>query len=85
MTLQRDNVAMIRIMRKDRLVGGVTLAGWRVVSRLCKLMFLRQHYDIIKQDFFNPMKDQNIQRKKYGSVLHHCNNLEVYCASTGPI
>jgi hypothetical protein len=31
-TLQRDNVAMIRIMRKDRLVGGVTLAGWRVFS-----------------------------------------------------
>ncbi len=87
-TLQKDNITMIRIMKKDRLMGNfhlveVTLTRWKMPSKLCKLMFLQQHYDVSEQDIFSLVRDQNIQRKKCGCVLHHCNNLEVYWASTG--
>jgi hypothetical protein len=40
----------------------VTLISWRVPSRLFKLLFLQRQCDVSKQDFFNPMKDQNIQK-----------------------
>ncbi len=52
---------MIRIMRKDRLIGNTR---WKIPFKLCKLMFLQQHYDVSEQNIFSLMRDQNIQRKK---------------------
>jgi hypothetical protein len=45
MALQRDNGAMIRTMRRDKLMGNVhlmevTLTSWRVLFGLCKSLFL---------------------------------------------
>jgi hypothetical protein len=89
-TLQKDNVAMIRIMKKDRLMNNfhlveITLTRWKIPSKLCKLMFLQQHCDVNEHNIFSLVKDQNIQRKKCGCVLHHCNNLKVCCVSTNII
>ncbi len=65
MKLPRDNITMTRTVKKDRLVGmEVTLTSWRVFFRLFKLLFLQHHYNVSEQDFFNPLRDQNIQRKK---------------------
>jgi hypothetical protein len=63
----------------------VTLTRWEIHFKLRKLMFLQQHCDVSEQDIFSLVRDQNIQRKKCGCVLHHCNNLEVYWASIGLI
>jgi len=50
-------------------VTSITLIGWRVPFGLCNLLFLRHHYNVNEQIFFNPMRDQNIQRKKCENVL----------------
>jgi hypothetical protein len=75
MTLQRDNVAMTRTMKRDRLVGNFHLVEviqtcWKIFFKLCKLLFLQHQHGVDEHDFFNPMKDQKIQRKKCDNVLH---------------
>jgi hypothetical protein len=47
----------------------VTLTSWKVSFKLCELLFLQHHYDIDEQDFFIPMKDQDIPRKKCNGAL----------------
>jgi hypothetical protein len=42
----------------------IILTCRRVPFQLCKLLFLQHHYDFSEHDFFSPMKDSNIQRKK---------------------
>jgi hypothetical protein len=48
----------------------IILTIWKVSFKLCKLLFLQGRYDINKEDFFIPMKDQNIQRIKCNNVLY---------------
>ncbi len=61
----QDNNAVTRTMRRDRLIGIFHL-GQSCFDTLEStfLLFLWHHYNINEQDFFNPTRDQNIQRKK---------------------
>lgn len=65
-TLQKDNTTMIGTMKRDKLMGiihpnlKIILTSWRVPSKLCKLLLLQHHYDISKEDFFSPIREQNI-------------------------
>ncbi len=63
MTLQKDNAVIIRIVKRAMLVGNfhlmeVILTGWKILSKFCKLLFLRHHCNISEQDFFNLVRDQ---------------------------
>jgi hypothetical protein len=44
--------------------------SWRISFRLCKLLFLQHKCDVNEQDFFSPLRDQNIQRKKNVTMLY---------------
>jgi hypothetical protein len=66
-TLQRVSIAVT--VKKEKLVGNyhpveIALTSWRVPFKLCKLFLLEHHFVINEHDFFNLVKDQNIQRKK---------------------
>jgi hypothetical protein len=63
--LQNDSAT--RTMKRNKLVGKfhsmeVIVIGWRVFSRLFITILVTLLHDISEQDFFNPLKDQNIQK-----------------------
>lgn len=60
MTLQTNNVVVTRTMKVDKLMRNFHLI--KVISNY-ELLFLQHHCNVSKQDFSNPMKDQNTQRK----------------------
>jgi hypothetical protein len=69
------------MLSKDMLVNNfhlveVILIGWKIFFGLCKLLFLRHHYDVNEQYFFNLVRDQNIPRKKCDNALHIGEGLE---------
>lgn len=39
------------------------LGVWRIPFKLCKLLFMQHHCNVSEYNFFNSMRDQNIQRK----------------------
>jgi hypothetical protein len=51
MTLQKNNVVVIRTLRMDMLMGNfhpmeVILTSWKISFKLCKLLFLQHHYNV---------------------------------------
>jgi len=73
-TLKRNNITMIRTVRKNKLMDNFHPmknigTSSKISFRLCKLLFLQHHCNINKHDFFDPMRDQNIQEKKYDDGL----------------
>jgi hypothetical protein len=65
MILQKYNVIMI--VKRDKLVCNF-VASWKVCFEMCKL--LQCHFYIIEQNFFNLVKDQNMQKKKNATLLY---------------
>jgi len=69
-TLQRNNTKMIRTMKRNRLV--VTSTWWKLLSQVgeCHPDYATYYsYDINKQNFFNAMRDQNIQKKENATMF----------------
>ncbi len=73
--ITKGSVAVTWTARRDKLLGVLSLS-WKVFFESYKLLFLWYHFNINEQDFFNLMRDQNIQNKKnYDATLCICKQL----------
>jgi hypothetical protein len=74
MTLQRNNVVVIGIVRRDRLIDNPINRSYS--SRLestfgivVEVTILQHHYKVSKHDFLSSTRDQNIEWKKCDDAL----------------
>ncbi len=72
-TLQRDSVVVIGIVRRDRLIDNSINGSYstRLESTfgIVEVTILQHHYKVSKHDLFNSMRGQNIERKKCDDAL----------------
>jgi hypothetical protein len=64
MTLQRDNVVVIGIVRRDRLIDNPINKSYSIKIEstlgIMEVTILQHHYKVSAHDFFSSMRDQNI-------------------------